>query len=734
MEHNLPAPLTSLVGRARELQAVGDTLGRTRLVTLTGPGGVGKTRLALELAHRRPAARTQGVWLVDLTAGPRTADVAAETARTLGVRDPRALPRALADREVMLVLDNCEHVVDACAELVTSLLTSCAGVRVLATSRESLGVDGETVWRLEPLDPQDARRLFVERARQRRPDYLPGEEADATIGRLCARLDHLPLPIELAAARVSVMSEAEVLADLDTRLGTLGGGGRLAPAHHRTVEATVQWSHQLLDPAEQEAFGNLAVFAGSFDAAGAAAVAPGLDIGLLARLVDKSLVAVLRTAGGRTRYRLLETVRDYALGRLAEAGELDAARDRHLNHFSALAAPAREEWLATGALHLVNELDDDVENVRAALEWAAASDPCSGLPLLAGARDLFFRFAQGDGLRLARVLLEHCPSPGRDRAEALITVGQLANTLGDFGAATTALAEARELIAELDEPVLAAWVRFFQGLAETLGGDFEAGRAHLEESRARCRALGIRRGEARSLSVLGSSYVMSGEEPAGRQLLEDALAICVADGDRWGQGHAHTFLGMVDEAVGDAAGATAHYREAVEQLRPSRDATLLPVALVGQAGLLTHRAPADALRVAAAAASVRRRVGGEFAPFYRARLERVRAAAAAAAGDDAGRLWAEGGALRADDAAALAFGTRRSRSASPGGLSDREQEIARLVARGLPNKAIAAQLHLTVRTVESHVRHVLAKAGLDNRTQLATWARERLSVADPQSR
>jgi non-specific serine/threonine protein kinase len=506
---------------------------------------------------------------------------------------------------------------------------------------------------------------------------------------------------------------------------TLGGGGRLAPGRHRTVQATVEWSHQLLDPAEQEAFGNLAVFAGSFDAAGAAAVAPGLDIGLLARLVDKSLVAVLRTAGGATRYRLLETVREYALGRLVEGGALDGARDRHLRHFSALVEPAREEWLATGALRLVNELDDDVENVRAALEWAAASDPCSGLPLLAGARDLFFRFAQADGLRLARLLLERCAGRDRDRAEALIAVGQLANTLGDFGGAAAALAEARELIAELDEPALAAWVRFFQGLAETLGGDIEPGRQHLQESRARCRALGIRRGEARSLSVLGSSYVMSGEEPAGRPLLEEALAICVADGDRWGQGHAHTFLGMVGEAAGDDAGATAHYREAVEQLRPSRDATLLPVALIGQAGLLARRAPADALRVAAAAAAVRARVGGEFAPYYRARLERVRAAATAASGDGAGRLWAEGGALGVDDAVALAFGNPRSRTATRTGLSDREEEVARLVADGLSNKAIAAQLHVSVRTVENHVAHALAKAGLDNRTQLATWARER---------
>jgi non-specific serine/threonine protein kinase len=575
---------------------------------------------------------------------------------------------------------------------VTSLLTACAGVRVLATSRESLGVDGETVWRLEPLDPSEARRLFVERARQRRPDYLPGEEADATIDRLCARLDHLPLAIELAAARVSVMSEAEVLADLETRLGTLGGGGRLAPPHHRTVEATVAWSHQLLDPAEQEAFADLAVFAGSFDAAGAAAVAPGLDIGLLARLVDKSLVAVLRTAGGRTRYRLLETVREYALGRLAEAGRLDAARDPPpAPLLGARRAGARGVAGDRGAAPGQRARRRGRERPRRArvggglrpVLGSAAARWCARplLPLRPGRRP-------PPGPPAARAL----PGARRARAEALITVGQLANTLGDFGAATAALAEARDLVAQLDEPALAAWVCFFDGLAETLGGDFRGRAAHLQESLARCRALGIRRGEARSLSVLGSSYVMSGEKAAARPLLEEGLAICVADGDRWGQGHAHTFLGMVDEAAGDAAGATGAL--------PGGRGAVAPVArrdgaagrTRGPGGPAGPPGAADALRVAAAAASVRARVGGEFAPFYRVRLERVRAAATAAAGDGDGarRLWAEGSALRMDDAAALAFGTRQSRPASSCGLSAREQEVARLVARGLSNKAIAA--------------------------------------------
>jgi predicted ATPase len=320
--------------------------------------------------------------------------------------------------------------VEECAELAAALLTVCSKVRILATCRESLGVGGETVWRLEPLEPEDAYRLFVERARQRRPEFVPSEATDATIGRLCGRLDRLPLAIELAAARVSVMSPPELLASLEIRLGTLGGGGRLAPPHHRTVRAAVEWSHQLLDPIEQRAFRSLAVFVGGFDADAATSVAPALSLDVLARLVDKSLIAVMESPRGRTRYRLLETVREYAAELLAEAGELDAVRERHLRHFSALAEIAREEWLSSGRQRFVNELDDDYENVRSALEWAAVSDPCAALGMLAGTRDLFFRFGQADGLRLARLLLERCPLRDRHRVEAQISAGQLATTMG----------------------------------------------------------------------------------------------------------------------------------------------------------------------------------------------------------------------------------------------------------------------------------------------------------------
>jgi non-specific serine/threonine protein kinase len=729
--HNLPFALTSLVGRARELEGIGETLRRTRLVSVTGPGGVGKTRLALELAHRHVPRRADGVWLVDLALGMKAPDVPSEVARTLGVQSGRgtaptdALRGYLADRDLLLVLDNCEHVIDACADLATDLLGSCAAVRIMATSRESLGVNGETVWRLEPLGSEDAYRLFVERARQGRPEFVPVGVNEQAIAQLCARLDCLPLAIELAAARVGAMSPAEILSSLDSDSGELSGRGRTAPAHHRTVRAAVEWSYRLLDPDEQRTFRSLAVFVGGFNAEGAAAVVQGMSVDLLARLVDKSLIAVSESAHGKSRYRLLETVREYGHERLVAAGELDAARERHLGHFSALAEISLREWLETGRQRFVNELDEDYENVRAALEWAAESDPCAGLPVLAGSRDLFYRFGQADGLRLAERLLERCPARNRHRVEAQIAAGQLAASIGDIGAARAILGDAQALSAELGEPVLEAWTRFFQGLTETLGGDTERGRVYLEASRALHHDLAIRIGEARALAGLGGTCFWRGEAGRAKELLDSALSIYLAEKDRWGEGQCHTFLGMIAEAQApDPSAASAHYRKATECLRPFRDATLLPVALLGQAGLLVRRDPARALKVLAAATAIRARVGGEFQPIYRTRVDRLRAAADAALGADAALVWREGSRVALDDAIALAFGDTRPRTVSPSGLSEREHEVARLVAEGLTNKAIAARLQLSVRTVDSHVRHALTKLALDNRTQLASWTRE----------
>ncbi|MGH2801036.1 MAG: response regulator transcription factor, partial [Thermoleophilaceae bacterium] len=454
---------------------------------------------------------------------------------------------------------------------------------------------------------------------------------------------------------------------------------------------------------------------------------PGLSLEVLARLVDKSLVTVMESPRGRTRYRLLETVRKFAHELLADAGDLDAARERHFRHFASLADVAREEWRATGKQWFVNQLDDDYENVRAALEWSLDADPCAGTRVMGATRDLFFRFGQADGARLAPLLLERCDNQDRYRVETQIAASQFAAMVGEFAEADRVLAQARELSTRLDDPVLEAWTRFFQGLWTTLSGAVEAGREHLTASRDLHHELGIQIGEGRALSVLGISYVMAGEVDRAKELIESALELYVAEADQWGQGTCHMWLGMiVESSASDPAFATDHYRKAVDFLRPSRDASLLSVALIGQAGVIARRRPEDALKVAAAAVALRARVGGVFPPFYRERLDRARVAAEAGVGPDADRVWSEGSRLSADQAVALAFGDSTPRPASPSGLSGRELEVAELVADGLANKAIAQRLHLSVRTVESHVRHALTKLGLDNRTQLATWARERI--------
>jgi predicted ATPase/DNA-binding CsgD family transcriptional regulator len=727
----IPAALASLIGRTRDLDGVGEVFRRGRLVTLTGPGGVGKTRLAIEVARRQLTRRLDGVWLVDFAAGTETPEVATETARVLGLRSRggaealNALRQYLAERDLLVILDNCEHVVDECAQLTAALLDSCPQVRILATSREPLAVNGETVWRLDPLRADDARRLFLERARQRRPDFLPDEATELTIEKLCERLDGLPLAIELAAARMSAMTPSEILAGLDARLDQLGGIRRQSPAHHRSVRAAVEWSYHLLDPTEREAFRHLAVFVGGFDAEGAAAVVPGLSLEVLARLVDKSVLTAALGPGGKTRYRQLEMVREYAHELLVASGELDAARERHFRHFMSLGRETRDRWPSTEAPKFVDELEADYGNVRAAVEWSAVADPCAGMRLLSGTLDLFMMLGQADGRRLAEQLLERCSVRDSNRADVQISAGALEWFTGHSDGARRTLAEARRLSEEVSERTLEGWARMFEGLVELFDGSVERAREHFEEGRRLHRVLGVGAGEARSTAGLGLTFMRENDYQRAQKLVEEGLAIAVRADDRFAQGQSHTYLGLIAHSAGDLRAATVHYKSAVQCLRPFRDASLLPMALVGQAGVLARRDPATALRVASAASGLRALVGGEFPSLVRARVEEVRHVAEAALGAETSRVWKEGLHLGLDDAIALAFGSPRPRKMPAEGLSVREREVAELVARGQSNKEIAARLHLSVRTVESHVRHMLTKVGLVNRTQLASWIRQR---------
>jgi DNA-binding CsgD family transcriptional regulator len=450
-----------------------------------------------------------------------------------------------------------------------------------------------------------------------------------------------------------------------------------------------------------------------------------MSLNVLARLVDKSLITVVPAGRRRTRYRLLDTMRAYATEQLAAANEVAAAHDRHLRYFSRIGIPPEDGWMSARVVSLLEEWTTDYGNVCTALEWAAASEPCVAMRLLAETKDLFFILGQADGSRLAELVLQRCPERNCDRAWVMVAAGHFAYLLGNMPAGIDLMTQAVELSVELGERAVEGTARWFLGLHQMFGGPPEKARDHLTTARAIQRETGDLAGEARTTAVLGLTYFMDDERGRARELLEAALAMDLAAQNRWSQGQANLYLGIFAESSADPKSASSYFREAVECQHPYGDFTLLPVALLGQASVMTRRDPATALQIVAAAWAVRARNGGEFPPFVRALAERTRAAAAERVASDADRLWKNGSRLTVDDAIALAFGTTRPRTSHALGISEREVDVVRLVAEGLSNKEIAGRLHLSVRTVESHVRHVLTKTGLVNRTQLATWARER---------
>ncbi|WP_206796418.1 LuxR C-terminal-related transcriptional regulator [Amycolatopsis sp. MtRt-6] len=440
--NNLPVQLTGFVGRDAEVHDVRRQLAGTRLVTLAGAGGSGKTRLAAQVA-----ASTEwpdGVWWVELDA---VTEVAERVAATLGVPvEPqvgaaRSVATELRDRRVLLCLDNCEHVLDGAAEVAVELLRSCPEVAVLTTSREPLGVPGETVWRVPPLAVEDAVALFVERAGAVRPLFTLDASSAAAVRSICTRLDGIPLAVELAAAWLGTLTPHQIDTGLDDRFALLTRGPRGVPARQRTLEGSLAWSHDQLDEDDRVVFRRLAVFAGGFTlaAAGGPAVLPALG-----RLVDKSLV--LAEDG---RYRLLETLREYAAARLAEAGETDAVRDRHLDHYLALAEAAEPEldrdkdaWRA--------RIEPERDNLRAALEWGLTrEDPDRGRRLAAAAAWLWNLRGQGhEGLAYLQRAVARCPDDRTPLQARLLTgMGLVADTTAPFDleAARQGLALATEL-------------------------------------------------------------------------------------------------------------------------------------------------------------------------------------------------------------------------------------------------------------------------------------------------
>jgi predicted ATPase/class 3 adenylate cyclase len=374
----LPAQLTSFVGREGQMADIRRLLSEHRLVTLTGAGGIGKTRLAVHVATYTAAEFSAAVY-VDLAPITDHALVAATAARALGLPDQPGrsttdtLLRSIGNQQMLMVLDNCEHLLDATAALTTALLGGCPGLTVLATSREPIGVPGELIWRVPPLSlADDAIELFTDRARHARPDFTIIGDNAAIVREICRRLDGMPLALELAAARVRALSLPEILDSLHDRFRVLTGGARTAVRRQQTLRASVDWSHALLTEPERVLFRRLAVLMGRFDLDAAQAIAGDEELhrhqvlDLLTLLIDKSLV-VAENTGGRTRYRLMETLRQYALEKLGESGEAHIVRDRHRDHYTAIAAVVDE---TTVHQRRTEQIDTDIDNLRAAFAWS----------------------------------------------------------------------------------------------------------------------------------------------------------------------------------------------------------------------------------------------------------------------------------------------------------------------------------------------------------------------------
>ena len=496
---NLPHDVSTFLGRDTELTGLLETVDSHRLVTLTGAGGVGKTRLALQAAHRKVGAFRDGVWLVELAAVSQDAGVPGVVARALGLREEAnislvdTLTRETAGRDMLLVIDNCEHVVDACAALVETLQRTAPRLRVLATSREPMGINGEVTRPLGPLSPAEARALFTERARQVVPDFAPSTAETTMIAAIVTQLDGIPLAIELAAARTRMLSLADILTGLGDRFRLLSRGMRGALAHQKTLEASVAWSYNLLDLAEQDLARRLSVLHG-FTLDTAVALAGDEDgagvLDLLTRLVDKSLVQVDRSET-EPRFRFLETVRRYLLDRLEDNGALATMRDRHLAHFLDLAERFAPKLALSDGPACLARLEAEFGNLEDALGVAEAANDRTLLLRLAVALSLFFelRGHLAFGWRWYERALAAHPEKIVLRARALWGAAHVCFYGGRYTQAFALATEAQETAAAVEDQWALARALNTVGVLQSLATPIEA-RETLLQSVAIGRAIG----------------------------------------------------------------------------------------------------------------------------------------------------------------------------------------------------------------------------------------------------
>jgi len=531
---NLPVPTTPFVGRDRELGEIVDLASRDgfRLLTLTGPGGTGKTRLGLQSAGALAGRYPDGVWWVPLASLRDAALVLDAIGQALG--GDKAPAEQIGDRSLLLLLDNFEQVM-AAAQDVAELLASCPGLSLLVTSREALRIGGEQEYAVPPMAAPESVELFLARARSVRPDFAP----DAAVAGICQRLDHLPLALELAAARVKVLSPAQILARLEQRLSLLTGGARDLPERQRTLRGAIAWSHELLTASEQRLFARLAIFNGGCTLESAEAVA-GADLDEVQSLVDKSLLRVRED-----RFWMLETIREYAIEQLEASGEAEQVRRRHAAHFLALAETAEPHVLEESA-EWFERLEREHDNLRAALDHLESlGDHQSGLRL-AGAvwRFWYLRSHLVEGRRRLEGLLEADPQPTAARARALNGAAVMAVQTGDAAATRLRALEARTLHARFGDRWGVAYAEFMLGHALAAEGDFAAARPRFEESARSFRATDSEHYELLARRNLAWMHYELGDRDQARAIHEENPGLARARSDH---GLEATTLGALGE-------------------------------------------------------------------------------------------------------------------------------------------------------------------------------------------
>jgi len=675
--NNLPRQLTTFVGREREIVEVKRLLETSPLLMLTGSGGCGKTRLALQVAADVIDRYPDGVWLAELATLAEPDLVLHAIASALGLREARgrAARRAtvlnyLRTKSLLLVVDNCEHLIAACAELAEAFMRSCPRLRILATSREPLGIQGETVWRVpslslpetprppspEQLMQYEAVRLFVERATAVQPAFTLTGKNPGAVATVCRRLDGIPLAIELAAARMRVLSVEQIAVRLDERFSLLTGGGRTALPRQQTLRGALDWSYDLLSHKERAVLRRLSAFAGGWTLEAAEAVCAGEGVeapeilDLLTELVFKSLV-LMDVQEEQVRYRLLETVRQYGRDRLEESGEGTSARMRHLHWYLRLVEQAEPELIGAGQSLWLDQLEMEHDNLRAALEWSRTEEGSADAGLrLAGALWQFWdvRGHLTEGRRwLEAMRLSSCDASPPIRAKALAGAGFLAWRQGDYDASTELCTESLVLFRALDDLSGMGQQLYVLGVTAEGRGDYDRAKALLAESLALCRQVGDTRRAAISLNSMGEVARCQGDYAAARASYEESLALRRTVGDKRGIAIALGNLGHVALHQEDYTDAATRFREALGLFRQLAYKLGVADILAGLGGVAAAEGwQARAARLLGATNELLGLLGAVLAPPDRAEYEHILAVVRAGMNDQAfAEAWAEGKAM-----------------------------------------------------------------------------------------